>query len=112
MRGELTQAELEHEFYGDRPIVTAKFYDEDVLDVEASNKNGRRTNKSTVYVHLKCVQEESEFKRPATDADKKEHSRAWQAYLKEKEDGRPGQIQDSGIEEDCPRIGTGYAQTG
>ena len=80
MRDELTQAELNREFYGPAPRIEVQFYDHEVTDIPASKAAGHRVMKISTYIHLVCHREGVEAKRPASLDDQKRYRREWQAY--------------------------------
>ena len=80
MRDELTQAELNREFYGPAPRIEATFYDHEVTDVPASKAAGHRVRKNATYIHLVCRKENVETRRPAMPEDRKRFRTAWEAY--------------------------------
>ena len=102
MRDELSPAELNLEFYGKPPVVTARFYDKEVLDVSASRTAGHRVMCNKVYIHQIAAKEKDykgrpvEAERPSDQTDQRRYPEAWQAYLKEKEDGRLRSVSETG----------------
>lgn len=103
MKEELTQAELDAIFYGKQPKVEASFYKETILDVPASQAAGHRVEREQDYIHLRCVKEGSEFRRPAQAQDKRDFVREWIAYREEQKHELPGQVQDA--RDEPPSIG-------
>lgn len=98
MRDELTQEELNREFYGPKPRVEVRFFDQEVTDVAASKAAGHRVMKSVPYVHLACHREKAEITRPVSQEDKRRYPRAWAAFEQGKEHAEPDaghrQVQD------------------
>lgn len=81
MQNELSQAELDEIFYGKKPIVTATFYSQEVLDPTASNREGRHVMKVVPFVHLVCIKEAAaDIHRPKQAPDEKLWPAAWKAY--------------------------------
>lgn len=111
MRDELTQAELDEIFYGAKPVVEARFFSHEVIDVTASRAAGQRVMKVMPYVELKCEREKAYISRPAQPQDSHNHKAAWMAYQKEIADERPRQVPEVRPETtgDCePLIASGY----
>lgn len=108
MKEELTQAELDHIFYGNKPKVDVTFYTQPALNPTKSKEQGTRVMEDKEYIKLVCVKEDTAMARPATKIDIKMYPREYAAYVEDRDHERHRQVPDI-HPEGKQTIGSAYA---
>ena len=95
---------MEEAVFGKTPVVTARFYDKQALDVSASRAQGQRVMMTKTYLHHECKKENASINRPMQEEDKHRYPEAWADYQRSKEHERSGQVQNLRTEDECAFI--------